>query len=140
MKSVMLVRLWTGSHGTFGRISVGGRSWWTLERPAWGEHPAIPMGAYPLTFGMFYGGDGPGGHADYPAYEVEDVPGRSQIKIHVANIADQLRGCIAPGLAVGFPTVGGIASLGVVSSGDAFRLFMSAMDGEPGELLVQEDF
>lgn len=34
-------------------------------------------------------------------YAVHDVPGRELIRIHVANMASQLRGCIAPGTAVG---------------------------------------
>lgn len=30
-------------------------------------------------------------------YEVKDVPNRSKILIHAANIAEELEGCIAPG-------------------------------------------
>jgi hypothetical protein len=137
MKSVTLVRLFAGTHGTFGRLSVQGRSWWTVERQADGLHPRIPAGVYPLAPATFFGGDGPGGKPDYPAYALT-VPGRDQIKIHVANWAYQLKGCIAPGLTVEY--FGGPPTLGVTSSGDAFRYFMAAMDGDVGELTVSEDF
>lgn len=137
MKVVTLTRLFTGTHGTFGRLSLNGRAWWTVERQKDGLHPCIPAGVYPLAPTTFFGGDGPGGKPDYPAYELT-VPGRSEIKLHVANWAHQLRGCIAPGLSVehfGDPSI-----LGVTASADAFRFFMAHMDGDVGELTISEDF
>lgn len=141
MKSVTLRRLWSGTHGTFGRLSLDGKSWWSLERPLDGAHCAIPAGAYFLSLGMFYGGDGVGGKPDYPAYIVGNVPGRVEIKLHVANAASQLMGCIALGLAVGFPSLkDGSQPLGLMSSGDAFQAFMRMMSGQPGEITIVESF
>lgn len=134
MKTVSLVRWWTGSHGMFGRLSVDGKSWWSLERSKNGEHPAIPVGTYPLQIGIHHQGQPDA----YPCYWVMEVPGRTAIQIHVANAASQLLGCIAPGLTIDFPLVDGQKALGVTSSGDAFRFFMQAMQTQPGTLTVSE--
>ena len=51
---------------------------------------AIPSGTYPL-------------HLEYSRrfrrrlYEIKDVPGRSECKIHSSNFWHELNGCIAPG-------------------------------------------
>lgn len=137
MKNVTLTRLVTGNHGTFGRLAIDLKSWWSLERPYNGVHPAIPRGSYPLQLGTHHAGQ----PDSYPCYWIMDVPGRVAIEIHVANAASQLLGCIAPGLALGFPTLAdGTRPLGVVSSGDAFRAFMLTMGNQPGTLTVEEDF
>lgn len=136
MKSVTIRRLFTGSHGTFGRITLDGKSWWSLERPLTGDHPAIPVGQYFLSLGTHHAGQPDA----YPCYWVGDVPGRSAIQIHKANAASQLQGCIAPGLAVGFPTINYQPTLGLMSSGDAFQAFMRLMSGQPGDLIVTEEF
>lgn len=141
MKAVTLVRLLTGTYGTFGRLTLEGKEWWTLEPALIGLHPAIPAGSYFLNPCIHYSGDGPGGKPDYPAYEVRDVPGRSAIHLHIANAASQLLGCIALGLAVGFPVLkDGSKHLGIMSSGDAFQAFMRIMQGQPGELTIVEQF
>ena len=135
--------------GTFGSLTIDGTDFAavTVERLPDGEHPCIPLGTYPLKPCTYYGGDGPGGKPDYPAYEVLDVPGRSQIKIHRANLASQLLGCIAPGegfarfdaakmrvVMAGEPGV-----RGVVSSRAAHDRFMAAMSGEDGTLEVVQE-
>lgn len=38
-----------------------------------------------------------GSRFNYPHFEVMNVPGRSGIKMHVANYVTQLKGCLAPG-------------------------------------------
>lgn len=134
MKAVSLVRLIEGTHGTFGRLSVNGREWWTVERQATGEHPRIPAGVYPLSPGIHHAGKPDA----YPCYWLADVPGRSAIQVHVANWAYQLQGCIAPGLSL--ERFGPSRILGVTASGDAFKFFMSAMDGDVGEITITEDF
>ena len=88
-------------------------------------HPCIPKGVYPLKLGMYYSGDGPGGKIDYPSYEVLNVPKRSLIKIHAANKASELLGCIAPGLSMDI--FGG--EIGVTSSRKALEEFMEALGG-----------
>lgn len=134
MKTVSLIRYFAGSHGTFGRMTLDGKAWWTVERPPTGDHPAIPIGTYGLTMGIHHAGKPDA----YPCYWLQDVPGRSAIQIHIANLATQLEGCIAPGLTLDFVTVGGQKSLGVTSSGDAFKYFMLAMSGQPGTITITD--
>lgn len=90
--------------GTFGYLTLGSRSWVTVERPWFQNRPTvscIPAGTYKLALGFFYSGDGIGGKPDYPAYELQHVPGRALIKIHKANRAMQLKGCIGIGQVIG---------------------------------------
>lgn len=69
----------------------------------------------------------------YPAYEIEDIPGRSLIKIHVGNTIDDVIGCIAPGRHLGWVA----QKWAVTSSRLAFRDFMRAMAGaEHGSIIV----
>jgi hypothetical protein len=103
--SLITVTRWGSTPmGTFGRMAYAGWECFTLERP-WAQNKpsvsCIPAGLYPLRLGMFYGGDGPGGKPDYPAYEVLNVPDRQWIKIHIANLALQVNGCIAVGKSLG---------------------------------------
>ena len=52
----------------------------------------IPEGTYPwekVAYSSAF---------NYQHIHIKDVPGRSGIKIHVANYVSQLRGCVAPGL------------------------------------------
>ena len=92
----MLVTLerWAYSpDGVFGTLRVGDLELYTVERPWMNNVPsksAIPVGQYPLKLGFYNRGG-------YPAYELLDVPGRSLIKIHVANTMDDLLGCIGVG-------------------------------------------
>jgi len=70
---------------------------WVLELPDRSNEPqtsCVPPGRYPLVYEFS------------PAfntylYELKDVPGRSECKIHASNYVSQLRGCLAPGLGVG---------------------------------------
>lgn len=135
MKTVTLSRLFTGTHGTFGRITVDGKTWWAVEPPKTGAHPCIPAGTYPLSYGTHHAGK----PDSYPCYWVNDVPGRSAIQIHVANLASQLQGCIAPGLSLGMVTNGADQAVGVMSSGDAFRIIMKLLDGAPATLTITEN-
>ena len=58
-------------------------------------------------------------------WELKDVPNRSEAKVHSANYARQLKGCIAPGLSVGDIDRDGLPDM--VNSGEALKRFMSAM-------------
>lgn len=135
--NVTLVRFCYHSQmGTFGTMTVGSLSWPTVEQ-AWNDNrigtSCIPLGAYPLKPAMHYSGDGVGGKPDYPCYEVCDVPGRSLIHIHRANKADELRGCIAPGVKLG--AINNVWA--VLASADAFAQFMAIMQGEEGTLTIR---
>jgi hypothetical protein len=121
--------------GTFGQMllwSDNGEQLYTcrsVEREWLDNLPSrscIPGGVYKMELGMYYGGDGAGGKADYPAYEIQDVENRSLIKIHVANYAEQLLGCIAPGLHFGVFR----NHWSVVKSKVAFDALMGFMDGD----------
>jgi hypothetical protein len=78
----------------------------------------IPIGEYTLKLGRFNKGG-------YEAYEVDSVPGRTYIKIHIGNDITDILGCIITG-----ETIGIAGSLWFVgSSKRAFEKFMDAMDG-----------
>ena len=138
MKTVTLTRWAKNPRQTLGRLHVGTQSWLSLERSATDvAHPCIPAGRYSLKLGMYYGGDGPGGKEDYPAYEVGNVPGRTLIKLHGANRATQLLGCIALGQTMDIFE----GEIGVTSSRGALSEFMIAMGHEEdAELLITEDW
>lgn len=122
--------------GTFGLLSVdGGTPFRTVER-SWARNldgiSCIPCGVYRLKLGMFYGGDGVGGKRDYPAYEILGVPERDLIKIHVANKATQVKGCVGLGMQLG--VLDGVWA--VLNSQAAFDHFMELMDERDGSLHV----
>jgi len=121
----MLSRYGSTPMGTFGELTLGTQKWFTVERP-WAQNKpsvsCIPAGVYAVKLGAFYSGDGIGGRPDYPAYEILNVPGRAQIKIHKANIAIQVKGCVAVGKDLGCD--GG--HWAVRRSADAFQELMTA--------------
>lgn len=69
----------------------------TLERP-WVDNrnkvSCVPAGSYPVVLEY-------SAHFKRKLNELKLVPGRSEVKIHVANYVTQLEGCIAVGLSVG---------------------------------------
>ena len=137
MPQAWLRRFGSTPFGSFGTLSVGDHSWFTVERP-WAQNKpsisCIPAGSYPLVLGTFYSGDGPGGKSDYPAYEVQNVPGRAQIKIHIANKASQLKGCIAPGKLLGAE----LGTWAVLESRTAYGEWMAAaVEAKVDQLVVQ---
>ena len=83
----------------------------------------VPTGTYPLVwesspkFGM--------------AWELKDVPGRSECKIHAANLWDQINGCIAPGTYLGELNNDGYYD--TLASGDALKRFNSSLHDVEGE-------
>src|SRR5262249_6042117 len=62
----------------------------TLERPRTGDHPAIPSGTYPVILT-------PSPHLKYVTPEIMNVPGRSDIRIHIGNTAADSLGCTLVG-------------------------------------------
>jgi hypothetical protein len=53
-------------------------------------HPSIPAGTYPVQITL-------SPHMQYDTPELYGVPGRSDIRIHIANWPQQLLGCTAVG-------------------------------------------
>ncbi len=107
-------------------MSVGGFSCVALERPWLDNRPnvsCIPEGAYTMLLGRYNAGDAGRG---YPAYELLAVPGRSLIKIHAANKATEIQGCIALGEAV----VAMAGQIAINSSRNTLNDFMASMAGD----------
>ena len=124
---VTLERWADSPHGMFGTLRVGDLELTTVERPWADNQPsvsAIPAGKYRLTLGRYNRGG-------YPAYELHGVPGRSLIKIHVANTMDQLLGCIGVGDSLGMfsPKDGMQVRWAVTDSKKALDRFMEKMNG-----------
>lgn len=69
-------------------------------------------------------------------WEVTNVPGRSKILIHVANFADQLEGCIAPGLGSGYMRHNKELQKAVTSSRMAIRQMKDIL-GYPSEFKLK---
>lgn len=126
-RTVRLTRHDKATTYTLGRLTVLGYrgialyECVTLELPWRNNQPrtsCIPEGIYPMVL-------------EYsPAFnrklwELKDVPGRSEVKIHPANYVTQLRGCIAPGLK--YADLNGDGTIDVASSLVALVRFMSAM-------------
>lgn len=111
---IELVRYIDAPFGTYGELSLPEFSCLTVERP-WSDNRAnlscIPPGCYRLEETEFRG--------DYKTLEVLGVPNRSLIKIHIANVPTDLRGCI--GLGSGWGWLRG--QLSVTHSRDTFKAF-----------------
>jgi hypothetical protein len=105
---------------TLGTLTYGDREWLTLELP-WKENrtgiSCIPTGTYHAVRDFHKG--------EYEVWELTDVPGRSQIQIHIANTPSQLRGCVALGITRG--ELHGEPA--VLRSRAAFAQFMEATAG-----------
>ena len=103
---------------TLGRLFVGGNTLHAVERKWLGNRPyesCIPEGVYDVV---------PYSSEKYPdVWEVQDVPGRSKILIHVANYPEDVQGCIGLGL---FPMYD---CFGVGKSEDAIQKFRELMKG-----------
>lgn len=116
----------TPAFGVFGRLffpeETGMRSLYTVEREWLGNIAnisCIPEGVYQLKKSIFNSVSDP-----YSCMELCNVPKRSLIKVHIANRAKELRGCIGLGLLLG--TYQG--DWCVAHSKAAMTLFMDAMD------------
>lgn len=131
MKTVILSRTLRNNYVTQGYITIDGRPIsYTIERP-WVNNKVgescIPCGMYTLrhcatskTMPKEYKGE---------TYEVENVQGRSLIKLHVANKPLELEGCIAPNMGVDWEAWSG------QKSANAMLAFMDAMRDKNGELV-----
>lgn len=108
-------------HGTFGTLydEDSGFMCFTVERPWKDNEPnvsCIPCGAYAMKLSFFNKGN-------YPAYEIESVPGRTAILIHVANTMEDVIGCIGVGKDIAY--INGLWA--VRSSHVAYSEFMDSM-------------
>ena len=81
---------------------------------------SIPSGLYKMKLGHFNAGG-------YKAYEVIEVPGRTQIKFHVGNTVKNIWGCLCPGDAI---HIFNTSMWGVLNSEATFNKFMDVMAGD----------
>lgn len=140
MRQVLLQRYAYTPLGTFGQLSIVGTNFkcHTVEEVWRGNRrgvSCIPLGAYPLRLARFYRNT-PDPSDDYDVYEVLQVPGRSAIKVHIANTIDDVEGCIGPGEEFGALLSKGRHLPAVLNSRKAFLAFMEAMEGAPEALLT----
>ena len=130
--TVVLERFAYTPMGTFGRLSVGSFSCFTVERPWEYNEPfesCIPEGEYVMKRSQYHRGG-------YATYEVVDVPGRSLIKVHIANTMLDVLGCIGVGRALGF-----VNDLWAIKKSKlTFERFMEAMDDVPEATLLISHF
>lgn len=105
MKAATILRGESSSQGTFGKIIANGLELYTLELP-WRNDASnvscIPKGTYICRFTL-----SPRLHKF--TYEVFGDAMRAGIRIHSANLASQLLGCIALGEKIG--TMDGVKAL-----------------------------
>jgi hypothetical protein len=140
LPKAILRRQPSSDEGTFGVLSFGGQTVYSLELP-WRDNrrqkSCIPFGSYRCTlvqspkFGR--------------VYEVTNVPGRSAVLIHPANFGGDadlgytthLQGCIAPCERIGLMQnkAGRMQRAGLVSRPAVSRL-MSWAAGQPFELEI----
>ncbi len=86
---MLLTRIKDNGEATIGLL---GGQWWTVERP-WKDNAlgvsCIPAGDYVVRKHV--------SPSKGACFEIQDVPERTHILIHVANWSRELQGCIAPG-------------------------------------------
>jgi hypothetical protein len=109
--NLTLTRFGSTPFGTFGNLEVGGKVFYTVERP-WLDNEkgksCVPLGHYSLVWqptttpvpasyegGTWYlnGGTVTAGHTGAH---------RTRIAIHIGNVSEDVQGCIALGRALGY--------------------------------------
>lgn len=97
---IEVVRTKSTDFSLMGRLAIDGVfCCYTIERPYDDlDHKPIPEGEYPLRM-RDSAHWAPKGYPQVPG--IFDVPGRSDIEIHPANRANELRGCIGIGQQAG---------------------------------------
>lgn len=115
--------------GVFGEMILPEFRCYTVERPWLDNKPSVscvPEGTYNIKKGFFNRGN-------YSVYELLDVPGRSLIKIHIANTMDDVIGCIGVGKGLGYVD----SKWAVTRSRMAHDEFMAAMgDVDEGTIKI----
>lgn len=128
METLVLERFFYGRAVTLGLLVVGRELLYTAEDPWVGNAPmisCIPDDLYDVEPRRFNRGG-------YDAWEILNVPGRSQIKIHRGNTADDVSGCIVVGRELA--CFGG--SVGVANSAAAWKILYGALGGRAFRLSI----
>ena len=117
---VRIERIYQDDDATLGMLSHKTFNCFTVERPWLNNIPfvsCIPPGKYLMKLGRYNAGG-------YDAYVVQEVPGRSLIKLHIANLPSEILGCIGFGDSITRLN----DSLGVGNSRETFENFMDMLD------------
>ncbi len=121
-----LIRRWATVDGIYGELEILNKDTiefqcFTVELP-WRDNTrrvsCIPQDVYTCQRAMYNAGG-------YETFEVMNVPDRSEIKIHIANVPSDLAGCVGLGKSFGWVK----RQYAVLRSGETFREFMKAMEG-----------
>lgn len=133
---VHLLRWADSPHGVFGTLTIPEFQCYTVERPWLNNQPrvsCIPAGLYKMRLGLY--------HNKYSSYEIIDVPDRTLIKIHVANLYLDLLGCIGLGRDLGYFQTGEATRKywGVGPSTQTYEKFMSLMVDSSGRPLREAE-
>ena len=131
MNTVQLIRYGSiPGQGTYSQIRTNGWTRVALELDKY----VIPYGQW--TCSLY----------DSPThgwvYMLQDVPGHDYLEIHIANVMQELKGCIALGkefACLATPATNGKMMLGVTHSQAAFEEFMHLMNGEDFLLSIERD-
>ncbi len=140
MKKVLLTRTSGNEKQTLGVLSVDGFTCKTLELPDKNNASrvsCIPEGTYICKFTkspLFSKNAG----RDVFTYAVLNVPKRAGIRIHSANYARQLLGCIATGSA--HKDLDADGQLDVIHSGDTMKKFEEFINREDFELTIIKSY
>lgn len=129
-----------GDMGTFSMLHINHRRFPTVELNWRGNAQnvsCIPTGTYNLGWRRSGVVEETTGGAFKYGWEVQGVPGRSYIMLHVGNHTGHLKGCIAPGVGLGY-----INDLwAVTDSMEAFKQIMGAIPrDEDNTLMVRTRF
>lgn len=117
--------------GTFGKIQIGGKTFYTCE-PPWKDnepyHSCIPEGNYGLKRDR---------HGEYKFFSVTNVPDRDGIEFHIGNTLLDTEGCVLVGKGLGYYK----GHWAVVNSKAAMREFSRLVqDGKVTTLQVTSVF
>lgn len=72
---------------------------------------------------------------NYFTYEITEVPGRSGLRIHSANLSKVLAGCVAPGY--GFSDINKDGVVDIINSNDAITDLEDYFEKQDFELIVE---
>lgn len=126
MKQIELQRFCYHPEGTLGVIKLGSQVFYTIERP-WLKNAVnvscVPVGSYDLRW------------RESPRFgwtwELQEVPDRSYILIHVANFPSDIEGCIG----LGMQLMGDRIAVG--RSKDAIREFELFTKGSVWQMVIK---
>ena len=144
-KWVTLSRKESDDFGTFGTLQMGDKVWSSGELPdRWNENKrsSIPVGIY--TAILF---NSP--RLGQRVYQLQDVPGRSNIEIHIANFFGDVEkgyqsdseGCISVGKGVDILTNHDMQpQKGLIFSRKAYNDFMKEANGEELVITIKNEY